>query len=45
MICDKCKNKDVCKYKATVENFENTITTTSNETKIIVELQCKERRV
>lgn len=45
MICDNCKNKDVCKYKTSVESFENDITNVSNETKLIIEIQCKERRV
>lgn len=44
MLCNNCKNKDVCKYKTTVETFENDITNTTNNTKLIIEIKCKEKR-
>ena len=45
MLCADCKNNDVCKYKTTIETFENDIVSTSAETKIVVSIQCKEKRV
>lgn len=44
MICDKCKNKNVCKYKEKTIEGDNYLNNLVSKTCLSFEIKCKERR-
>ena len=45
MMCDNCKNKEVCKYKEKTIRGDNYLNDLVTQTCLTVEIKCKERRV
>lgn len=45
LICENCKNNDVCKYYSELKSFKESNDTKYNNTPIVINIQCKERRV
>ena len=43
MLCNNCKNSDVCKYKITVQDVENYIK--EKNAPLVIDLKCKYQRV
>lgn len=44
MICDNCKNKEVCKYKEKSIECEDYLKNLVTQTSLSIEIKCKERR-
>lgn len=44
MICDNCKNKEVCKYKEKTIEGNDYLNNLVSQTCLNIEIKCKERR-
>ena len=44
MICDNCKNKEVCKYKEKAKNGDDYLNNLVSQSCLSIEIKCKERR-